>query len=406
MFKNIADIIAKVNTVSGIEITLLPDGKSFFCLSIISYKKGKIHIESQRTELLNDEKIKDCVSTKYPLLISIDGNGVLYKKVKSGKEDTLGLMASTIFPNANALDFYIQTSLAGGNEKWVSLIRRDIADAIINQFNKAGIYTVALFLGPFISGNSCTIIENEQAIHTSLGKKISFRENCVYEITQELIHSEKNIKIDGEDIPEKMLVSFSVALSFFVPLANFVSDVIQKIEEAKKEFMYRTLFKRVGVFFLAFFMLLTFGNLFFFSFFQEKHNAIYSQVTVNNNLLSELDSLTIVLEKNKKFIAGIGILQRGKISFYCDRIAANVPDDITLQSLNVNPIKKTMKEDELPSFNYQQIRIKGTCNHSFIFNDWLKNITGLHWVADVMIINYNQGPTTLAEFEIQVNIKT
>lgn len=403
MLHRLLHIATHVNYARGIDLTLHSENSASMVLCDIAYKKSGIDVRKTEKGDFTDETLKRWKDVSKPLILVIDGAGVLHKKVKM--HDTHENPAETAFPGSKPDDFYIQTMPASEHETWVSVIRRELVDDILNRLLQAGYPVKKVFLGPFPVVLSSSIFPTEEGYYTESGRHLTIRNNRIYEMKRIESMPESDTSFQHYALPRYALTAFSAALASFISLPGFKGIEALSVAESGKEFLFRTLLVRAGVILLLVFMLCSFGNLFLFSHFNKKYTALHTELAVHSTVLLQIDSLSDELNEKKDFIEKCGLSGRGRLSFFADRIASILPEQVTLTSIFVYPPEKLSDEKDIPIFQHTRIHIKGLCQQGLVFNTWVKQLKLFEWVNNLSIINYNQPTDGPAEFDLSLTIK-
>jgi hypothetical protein len=117
--------------------------------------------------------------------------------------------------------------------------------------------------------------------------------------------------------------------------------------------------------------------------------------------------MKLQFEEKKDVLDKNGLLQASRISYYSDKIAASLLNNIRLTKLESFPMKKISVEGlEDYIFQNEKIIVSGTCEESIDFNSWERILKKMSWVKSVSIINYMQEKSgELAKFTIEIELK-
>jgi Tfp pilus assembly protein PilN len=120
-----------------------------------------------------------------------------------------------------------------------------------------------------------------------------------------------------------------------------------------------------------------------------------------------LDSLKKQVTKQRNFVKQTNITQSSRTSFYADRLASSIPMGLELTELNIFPIsgnRKEYRENQLVKFQNETIIVKGICDNSINYNEWIKKVQGLNWVHSAMHMDYKDINSNLGAFELKILI--
>ena len=122
---------------------------------------------------------------------------------------------------------------------------------------------------------------------------------------------------------------------------------------------------------------------------------LQDQKLVNQEeMIDKLKQLKETFELKNQFLQEAGLLEKNKVSFYLDRLAITIPNDIILTDMQVNPVSNPLKKDSY-DFTNKLIRVSGISNNSTSFNKWVKEMKGSLIFDNISIVSY--------EYEIQTN---
>src|SRR5450631_348618 len=145
MLSTLKNIIQKLNKVVGIELVLLTDDTITFHAVTLKLEKNKIVKEKELTEIHSWEDLTRKVSAGDPIALTLNGKGILHKKI-IGHVSGKGLFESAL-PNANPNDFYLQSDQQE-NFTSVSIIRKEVLDGIVKKFEEHNFKVLSVMAGP------------------------------------------------------------------------------------------------------------------------------------------------------------------------------------------------------------------------------------------------------------------
>ena len=94
----------KGNQSAGIEMHLSGNGNLMANVVVMKRYRGTIQIKNTYFRLNSLEAIKNSIPESLPISLTIDGKGIIYKKVKLDSSKTL---INHLLPNAPEKDFYV-----------------------------------------------------------------------------------------------------------------------------------------------------------------------------------------------------------------------------------------------------------------------------------------------------------
>ena len=390
---------------SAIGVELLFNTKDSFTIIAqeLEDKKGSIEITKRWVDISLEELAK--INTKkLPTYFSIGGKGIIHKKVKFNDYTKEQELLSQVLPNAVLKDFYIQQTNLLNHECWVSIIRKDVLDSLLYQFKEQQLFSVQVYLGPFVLENIFPHIDNP-VVKTTTHELLVENNNIIQMDSLGSVSEGEEYNIEGEHVNSHEIIAFSSGLSHFIPLIELNPIVCNEITAIKDEFYNKNKYVVVGFSILVFFFLLTFGNMMLNNSYQSINNTLQYQVSSNKKYIDELKILQNELAINEEFVNNSGLTKASKVSFYADQIALSIPNSIQLNQLFINPSEKRIKKSEDVQFNYNKMKLMGSVSSSIELNYWIKELKKYEWIADIVVISFIQeNIKTAGEFEVEINI--
>jgi len=389
--------IIKSKTAAGIELVLLPDGSYEINAVVLKKEKSSLLTEKKISNikelsvLTNDESFK-----KNPIILVINGKGVIHRKVNYSENDTKNSLLNKVLPNANANDFFIQNHTIDATHAIISVVRSNIITEVLEDFKKNGLTAIVnCFLGAFTVELILPLIDYDIIVNEQLSfsnHQLLLRENKIVDVsTIDSISQNEWIVIGDEKTESKLVIAFTAALSYFVGDNNGIENS-EIIESIKEEYKQKQKFKVLGWTFLLVTLLIVTINYILFSNYWSKSNEINTQLSRSQSALQHYESLKLDVAKKTEFLEQNGLLESSQTSYYADSLANDLPTSIKWTDLNIHPIKKKSPNDtsQVISFENKTIRISGKCQRSTELNDWMKVLKKKAFVEDVAILDYKQ----------------
>lgn len=401
------DALLKSKSSAGVEFNFQSGGSIAIHCAILRKEKNSVQLASGSVaaEIKN---LKEIIPSDAPVFISINGKGIIHKKISVSENDTDKTLLHKVLPNAGENEFYIQKSKAGGNEIFVSIIRKETADNILRDLAAIGLHVAGCSLGPFSVNSILPLMNGDNSLYDLKfsGHKLSVVDGKInlFELMDTNGAGER-IKVGADEIPGSQLISFASALQYFVgdqAMAN-----IPFVKNAKEDYRQKRIFKTAGASALVFFFILLLANYFLFTSFSNSYNELNQKVQMNTNLLAGFEKMRTEISDKEKFLEQTGLLDPSKTSYYADQVAVDLPLSIQLTQLNIYPlVRKNMADDNDLSFTSHSIQIKGNSDKSTELNEWIKILRQKNWVKNVSVLNYSQDASKkTGDFNIEVTIK-
>jgi hypothetical protein len=340
---NFLDTYPIIRGKKAFGVELIFNSKDSFTLIALELSSSKSGVEITRrfTDVTFNELAKSN-DKKHPFYISIGGKGVVHKKVKINDHTQDQALLNLVLPNASLADFYLQKSSISGYECWVSVIRKDLLDGVIEELETNRLFGVEIYLGPFILENTFPFL-NKSSLHTTT-HELLVEENTIIQMDNlGSVGEGHEFQIESEVISSHELLAFSAALSHFVPSTRLTPINCSTVSNLKEEYLNKSKYRIVTFSLIAFYFLISIINFLMYSSYQDDLNQIQYQLYSKKQYVQELDLLKQEFLSKEEFIQNSGLAQASKVSYYADQIAMSVPTSIQLNKLFVNPLEKRIK---------------------------------------------------------------
>lgn len=399
-----------IKGVDSVGITLNFYSDSEYDIDFVSLRKNKkiVNILDSKTNSKSIHDLTKVLSSKNPVSMSIMGKGIIHRKFESSiiENATDKEIINNIFPNTDQDEFLVQKSPVN-DEVYISLIRKKIVEDIVNHFTSQGIFILSITIGPFALNGIISLIDDRSPNNLLLVKnqELTIKNDLIYQLnisqnTQDIVY-----KIGDDKISHENLVSFATALSFYLQ-NNPVSIDLQSIQTSKEEFIYKRIFYLLGWGILIFAFLVLLINYLLFDYYNNKYNDLSLEYSKRTEETSKLKLLSKQLADNERFVTENNLLETSRFSYYTDRLALIIPDNIVLNELYLNPLTSDLQKNKEIDVVNNLIIIKGVVNKNSLLNEWIKKIELEKWVEKVEILKFTQkDKSSGANFELEIVVK-
>jgi len=392
MFSFLKNIdLLKAKKVAGVEL-LLSGGTELYNVVIVEKKNDKVQIVATE-QGLDFELFKQKIDKSIPLFFSIDGKGVLHKKVSFVSDENKAQLLAKVLPGADEQQFYIQS--AG---EFVSVLRKDVLDVALNDLKTAGYFVVGAALGPFALNNILSLVDSK-TIATSM-YQLQIADSKIDAIDKSEPSSLK-VNIADEQINSSLVVAFASALNYFVGEQFFFES--EKLRESSLDYYEKRKFTVGGIAILVFFFVLLLVNYLVYDSLKSSNNELEAQFKMQEENFNKSEKLKKELEEKIALKEKLGVNGSTRISYYLDEIAASVPSAIQLTELSLNPVEKKIKDDKEIEYEVNRILISGRCKKSIYYNDWKKDLAKMDWVKNISVVNYIDADDEVGEFILKIS---
>ncbi len=408
MVRYVRNTIVTIREVAGIDIHLLPDGGMLFFGAQLKLAGGKVKTVKNIHRVKDVKELKGTISEKVPLSVSMNGHGVMMRKIAPGNNSNL---ISNILPGSNPNDFLYTIHKINEQEQIAFIIRKSKVEETIGLFETAGLRIISLSLGtegvenilPFIDRSKQTLSTLTLAIDVSDQKVVSVRNTDKSE--DQLF---KEIRIGDQVFRKSESIGVGNALNLLHKPADSIGSNISTsgISHLQKDYVYYKLFQFTKWTVMASTLALLLINFVVFNYYFKKNKKL----TEMNNLALALQQQNTLagekLDSSYSFFMRSGWNKNTRYGFYIDRIAALVPSSVSFKSLDVAPLQESLGVNDY-LFSKNRIVISGVSNNPSeleTFSRALKNIEGVESTA---LKNYSyKEDLNAAVFTIEITIKT
>lgn len=358
----------KGGAAAGVEAEMLTEGGFQMNYVLLKKKKENLDVVSSACEIKDLDALKASVNTDTPLCVAITGKGIIRKKSALSENENERSLLDKALPNANPEDFYTQKTDIENNEAIIAVARKTAVDGLLHQFKNAGFFVVDVSIGT----------KNEMA----------------------------QMSIKEEKLNERCAVAFASALSYFVSQQE-ENIFIPEVKQQQNEYRHKRIFQMAGWTVLIFFFSVLLLNFFLFSHYNSRATELKMQVDKNKDDLASIATLQNELQLKQKLLDRLGLKESSKISFYADRIASGLPEEIRLSEMFINPVEKSVNEGKKElNFITKTINISGQCRKSTELNDWIKLLKEKNWIKSVNVLGYTQETSgESGVFQILISVK-
>ncbi|HCT31385.1 MAG TPA: hypothetical protein DIW31_11810 [Bacteroidales bacterium] len=386
------------NYVIGVQISFRGNNQN--CLyHLIGVKKsrGKLSIVKQIIDITSIEELVKHIPKNTPIVISIDGKNIIHKFFQ---EDVGDKGLDFVLPNARKEDFYVQTSLINDGA-YVSVIRREVIDNVIDRLNAFKVIPALINLGPFVTSCTTFLFDDKVKFKSEFWEIEATGQGISY---NPFTSSDSNfIFLNGESIRDFCFPSYALSIAY---LADLEIPGIEISLQLKEEFLFKRAVWLGGWFFLSLVFLILLVNFFIFSNYNDKYQDINNMIQQNQSLLNRNDELKTKYTLERRFIERSGLLETSRFSFYADRISRNISDSIQFTAIRIAPVNDKIRSDKPIVFDEKTIIINGKCSNSQYFNSWKDDLKEENWVESILINQFGQEePGKPIIFELQLMIK-
>jgi Tfp pilus assembly protein PilN len=380
----------RINEATGISITIGKDGDYIVNVCAVSIQNNQLSFDKKLTGIAALNELKKSLAAKSYVSLNLFGKGILQKQIEKAEEINQHNF-SQILPNANIEDFYVQNFISG-NKSFVSVIRKVEADKWISQLKELGFIPLMLGLGPFPVQNVITqlnvygndIIFDGHIIHRNEQSEwisVKYHENTA---------SEFPLKIESENISEKLLVAYASAFQLVLSakIDGIQAEVPGLNEELKKVLEEKKL-KVYGFLTLSIFFILLLVNFFLFSGLNSSNAKLTEQVSRTSQNSNDVQHVNVQVQQKDSLLKILGWEGNINKASLIDQVASMLPQEITWREAAVDPVDvSSSRIQKTIVFYTRKIRITGNSEKIIPVNEWIARIKTKAWVKNVQLDSY------------------
>lgn len=332
MLRALFSDLFRLRVLTGVDLRLLGDGQMNISYCSLRIKGDQLGVTGKSEGLKHVLHFSKQLKPG-PIALHISGRGVLTKKLDR-VEKLDQQVIHQLLPNANSNDFYVQHQQTA-DTSLVSLIRRKEADELMAAFDAQGFTVIALSLA-------------------------AFTENAAYQAAFQVLVKPELVEAKSVELSKRRTEVFAKA-------------------------------KLMGIAMLAgpLLLVLLLLNFFLFTHYSNELQACSARSTTSAASILKYRVMEQRVGSRTAFIKQAGWTGGLDHSFMVDQLMADMPGQIKLNELAVNPIADkvagSMAGTELSS---NTVKISGSCSNAGVLNDWLFSIKANPWAAGCSIDNY------------------
>ncbi|KIA97317.1 hypothetical protein OA93_15450 [Flavobacterium sp. KMS] len=384
----------KLNDINVVGVIKKGDFEIYNLLRI-KKKANKIVIISKHS-FENLQELVNITDKKIPVLLVIEGKGILNKEIDLNNETDLNWQKNIDF---NSIYY---TDIKGLKSNFISFCRKNIVEETITKFQKNGFQVVDVYIGPFLAAILSNVIKERKIISADLCLEFEDEKLVGFNKQIETVEN-KTYQIGDETLSNSFLPLYGCIIHFFINQKEISKTINTSLNS--DELIYKKAYTFFGIALLVSFLTSLLISYFMIGYYGTKNTELNLQ-TVHSN---QSYQLTLDLEKQKekkiRILKETGVLSSKFLSYYAYEIINAIPTDISLNDLNIIPIKTENKENKKVFFKNNTITIKGETFEESSFNKWLDDLKKMNWLQRFEIISLKKDKRNKSIFEIKITLK-
>jgi hypothetical protein len=384
----------KLNDINVVGVIKKEDYEIYNLLTV-KKKANKISIISQQS-FESFETLSKTADKKIPLLIVMEGKGVLNKEIDYENEADVNWQKNI---DHNAIYY---TDLKGFKSNFISFCRKNIVEETISNFKKNSFEVVDVYIGSFLAALLNTALQKEVLLSTDLRLEFQNDKLLSFSKQNEKVKIE-DYKVGEETVSSTFLPLYGVIIHFFVKPKEVSKTINTSL--SSEELIYKKAFGILGITMLAGFLATLLVSYFLIQYYGTKNSELNLQTVYSNQSYQLILDLEAQKEKKLNILKESGVLSSKFLSYYGYEIIKSIPSNISLNELNIIPLKEEYKESKKAFFDSKIIIVKGETFQESSFNNWLEDLKNMNWLQRFEIISLKKDKKNKSIFEIKITLK-
>jgi Tfp pilus assembly protein PilN len=388
-------LITKIIKFNSLQVLGILRSEDTDCYYVINLKKKKNNLSIVSSQSYSSiENTIEHINTNKPVLVLIDGKGILNKKIDLTSEADLNWKKNLDFES-----IYF-TQLEGGNYTFISFCRRSMINDYLKNIKDKGLQIIDFYIGPLpaafvkASINEDKLYANEITLEYENGKLNNIRKESI---------DKKSYEIADKVITKYHLPLYGAGIHFFTQHHSLLKNTSSEID--KSEIIYKKAFELFGktiVIFFFFALLLSYISIQYLS----SENSKLNQENIYTHQTHEkLKDLQQKKQQKLKILEDAGHLSPHFLNYYTYELASSVPSSINIDNLTIFPILNDVKEFKKITFDAATIICSGITASETSFNQWLGALKKMSWIKRFEIKSFKKDKKNIQRFEIKILVK-
>ncbi|NJM78603.1 MAG: hypothetical protein HC854_01340 [Flavobacterium sp.] len=317
------------------------------------------------------DSLIEVMDFKLPVILAIDGKGVLNKKIDDTNDVDLAWQKNIDF---NAI---YHTSYTLKSKTFMSFCRKNVVEDWFFFFESKKIQIIDAYVGSFLSILLAENLNTDSIVSGNLNLKL--KENELVDFAKLEVTPNLNYTITENSVSNFTLPLYGIAVHYFVQ-----NESVSKSKWNNKsieEVVYRKAFSVFGLIMLIGFLIALLISYLSIQYYAAKNGELNMQNIYSNKTYQQIVSLEKQKKDKEKIIKDSGFLSEKFLSFYAYEICKSIPNSISLDELDCAPLQKIVKHNEKVEVTPGTILVKGKTIDEDEFNNWLRSLKKFDWIA-------------------------
>lgn len=370
------------------------NNKTFHILQLV--KKKSEFVVSKKETATSINSVFPILKGQKHLFLIVNDEQVLSKKVPINTIDTVTVIR-TAYPNILINDFYYEI-YSVKSESFISIIRKEVIDNLIEEYKKEGISVIDFSLGNIVVKNLQNFISNKTIF--SSNSRIHFGENTLIGI-EKATTEKKSYTINNLKILNTYVLSLSGIIAYYT---NNLSN--KRSQELREYYLQKRYFNIVLKTCLTILSVILMVNFFFFNNYRAKVVSLTGELQLTETYKIQLNRVKEEVQQKKQLLRSVNLASNSKLSKYIDDLGFSVPNTILLSQIEYQPKLGIQKNSKKIVFNKNIIVLTGDSKSHEKFSKWVSFLEKIDWIKNVSIKEYGKGKkiNEIANFELIITI--
>lgn len=387
--------IIKLDKLNVIGIVRKGDSEDYHVLSIRK-KADKIDVVA-KDSYATLEELKKNIDANLPVLLNIDGKGILNKQINFDNEDDI-----TWHKNIDFTTIY-HTSIKSADRSFISFCRKNIVDEYKAKLHSQGLNIIDIYIGGFLASLLYSSIQKNTINSNDLS--LEFDNKVLVGFAKPLPEAEgkQSYQIGNEKISNTILPLYGVLLHFFLKQKE-VSKTESNTNIAE-EIIYKKAFNTFGVSMLIGFFIALLASYFLIRYYSAENAELSLKNVYSNQSYQKILDLEKQKENKMQILKESGFLTSKFLSFYGYQIIKTIPKEIVLKDLNIAPLFEEIKVAKKVDFDAMTIIIEGQTFNESSVSTWMEKIKTMDWLKKFEIMSIKKDKKGITQFQLKIIIK-
>jgi hypothetical protein len=389
-------IVAKIFKINELHVVgvMKRDGAEEYYVLTVRKRKNKIEIIDKNIFDSAESLVKK-VDIRLPIILVIDGKGVLNKEVNFNEEQDVNWHKNIDFSTI----YY--TSIKGLKSTFMSFCRKNLVFDSQMLFEKNGFQIADIYVGSMLSALLHPTINKESILSGDLD--LRFTSGQLSGAVKQVSADRVEYVIGKDSISNVFLPLYGALIHFFIQSKDVARTDTENLKS--DEIIYKKAFNTVGMTIMAGFFVALLASYSLIQYYGSQNAALSLQKVYS----AQSYKIILDLEKQRGEKQGLlnesGLLSKNFLSFYAYEIIKKIPSDINLNQLGISPLDKEVKANKKMMMDSRRIILKGETYNESSFNNWIQNLKEMLWLRNFEITSFKKNKKNKSLFEITITIK-